>query len=152
MNVYECNGANMFMSWKMECSIQRGGAELNGTSIFKQRKYLHYCTNEKHSLFVLYSIQVDICHFDWRIQLSKQTKLRPTIFNWDVTPVSFGLSCWIQQWQCAFCTAILRHTDTECMCHSVTPKTRARIDVFCSACKSTFRMEQKMHGEWRSVQ
>ena len=30
MNVYECNGANMFMSWKMECSIQRGGAELNG--------------------------------------------------------------------------------------------------------------------------
>ena len=25
MNVYECNGANMLMSWKMECSIQRGG-------------------------------------------------------------------------------------------------------------------------------
>ena len=24
MNVYECNGENIFMSWKMECSIQRG--------------------------------------------------------------------------------------------------------------------------------
>ena len=32
MNVYECNGSNMFMSWKMECSIQRGEAELNGSS------------------------------------------------------------------------------------------------------------------------
>ena len=26
-------------------------------------------------------IQVDLCHFDWKIQLSKQTKRRPTIFN-----------------------------------------------------------------------
>ena len=70
MNVYECNGANMFMSWKMECSIQRGGAELNGT--FQLSTYSHHCTH-KHSLFVLYNIQVDLCHFDWKIQLSKQT-------------------------------------------------------------------------------
>ena len=31
MNVYECNGMNIFMRWKMKCSIQRGEAELNGT-------------------------------------------------------------------------------------------------------------------------
>ena len=31
MNVYECNGTNIFMRWKMKCSIQRGEAELNGT-------------------------------------------------------------------------------------------------------------------------
>ena len=29
MNVYECNGKNIFMWWKMNCSIQRGEAELN---------------------------------------------------------------------------------------------------------------------------
>ena len=31
MDVYECNGTNIFMRWKMKCSIQRGEAELNGT-------------------------------------------------------------------------------------------------------------------------
>ena len=31
MNVYECNGTNIFMRWKMKCSIQLGEAELNGT-------------------------------------------------------------------------------------------------------------------------
>ena len=71
----------MFMSWKMECSIQRGGAELNGTFQLSTNEHSHHCTNEKHSLFVLFNIQVDLCHFDWKIQLSKQTKRRPTIFN-----------------------------------------------------------------------
>ena len=42
MNVNECNGANMFMSWKMECFIQRGGAELNGT--FQLSTYEHIRT------------------------------------------------------------------------------------------------------------
>ena len=31
MNVYECNGTNIFMRWKMKFSIQQGEAELNGT-------------------------------------------------------------------------------------------------------------------------
>ena len=71
----------MFMSWKMECSIQRG--ELNGVFQLStnEHNYSHHCTNEKHSLFVLYNIQVDLCHFDWKIQLSKQTKCRPPICN-----------------------------------------------------------------------
>ena len=44
--------AKIFMSWKMECSFQWGGAELNGT--------FHLFTNEKHSSFVLYNIQEDL--------------------------------------------------------------------------------------------
>ena len=31
MNVYECSGTNIFIRWKMKCSIQRGKAKLNGT-------------------------------------------------------------------------------------------------------------------------
>ena len=69
MNVYECNGANIFMGWKMECSIQR--AYLNGTFHLSTNEHnLHYCKSEKHSLFVLYNIQVDHCHLE-DIQLSK---------------------------------------------------------------------------------
>ena len=30
-------------------------------------------------------------------------------------PFLLGRACWIQQWQCAFCTAILWHADAECM-------------------------------------
>ena len=59
MNVYECNGTNIFMRWKMKCSIQRGEAELNGTfhlspnenicSIARMRNihYLFYITCTK---------------------------------------------------------------------------------------------------------
>ena len=31
MNGYECNGTDIFMRLEMECSIQRGRAELNRT-------------------------------------------------------------------------------------------------------------------------
>ena len=60
MNVYECNGTNIFMRWKMKCAIQRSEAELNGT--------FHLSVNEnicsiagmrKHSLFVLYNLYKD---------------------------------------------------------------------------------------------
>ena len=104
------------------------------------QRYLHYCTNEKHSLFVLYNIQVDLCHFDWKIQLSKQTECRPTIFNCEITPVSLLVG-------------LLDSTVTMCVLYSyyetrrsrmlvmlliimtcsntaVLPKTRVRSDVF----------------------
>ena len=57
MNVYECNGANMFMSGKMECSIQRGGAKLNGT--FHRLTNENICTSARmkniHYLFYITS-------------------------------------------------------------------------------------------------
>ena len=61
-------------------STRRSRVEWN-IPAFNEWTYSHHCTNEKHSLFVLYNIQVDLCHFDWKIQLSKQTKRRPTLFN-----------------------------------------------------------------------
>ena len=114
----------MFMSWKMECSIQRGGAELNGTfwniPAFNEWTYSHHFTNKKHSLFVLYNIQVDLCHFDWKIQLSKQ---------------SVGLKFLIVEAEC--------YKFYKFLCLAVTPaalpKARARSDVFTQL----FRMERK---------
>ena len=72
-------------------------------------------TIKSTALFVLYNIQVDLCHFDWRIQLSKQTKHRPTISNCDITRHPFLLvrPVGVKQWLCAFCTAILRHADAD---------------------------------------
>ena len=54
MNVYECNGKNIFMSCKMKSSIQRGASrvEWNFPS-FNKWKYSFHCTNAKHSLLVL---------------------------------------------------------------------------------------------------
>ena len=55
MNVYECNGTNIFMRWKMKCSIQRGEAELNG--IFHLSPNENICSiarMRKHSLFLFY--------------------------------------------------------------------------------------------------
>jgi hypothetical protein len=52
MNVYECNGKNIFMRWKMECSIQRGDSRVEwNISSFTEWKYSYHCT-KKHSLFV----------------------------------------------------------------------------------------------------
>jgi hypothetical protein len=65
MNVYSCNGKNIFMRWKMECSIQLGCrlVEWNIPSFtscrlvewnipsFTSWKYSYHCTH-KHSLFV----------------------------------------------------------------------------------------------------
>jgi hypothetical protein len=31
INVYECDGTNIFMRWKMECSIQRGDSRVEWT-------------------------------------------------------------------------------------------------------------------------
>ena len=47
----------------LECSIQRGEAELNGTFKICQRMKIFVPLNEwKHSLFVLYNVQIDLCH------------------------------------------------------------------------------------------
>ena len=47
-------------------STRRSRVEWN-IPAFNEWTYSHHCTNEKHSLFVLYNIQVDLCHFDWKI-------------------------------------------------------------------------------------
>ena len=63
MNVYECNGTNIFMRWKMKCSIQRGEAELNGTfHLSPNENICSIARMKKHSLFVLYNTKTDPCH------------------------------------------------------------------------------------------
>ena len=60
MNVYECNGTNIFMRWKMTCSIQRGEAELNGTfHLSPNENICSIARMRKHSLFVLYNLYKD---------------------------------------------------------------------------------------------
>ena len=60
MNVYECNGTNIFMRWKMKCSIQRGEAELNGTfHLSPNENICSIARMRKHSLFVLYNLYKD---------------------------------------------------------------------------------------------
>ena len=63
MNVYECNGTNIFIRWKMKCSIQRGEAELNGTFHLSPKENISSIARmKKHSLFVLYNTKIDPCH------------------------------------------------------------------------------------------
>ena len=51
MNVYECNGTNIFMRWKMKCSIQRGEAEMNGTFHLSPNESIFSISQmRKHSL------------------------------------------------------------------------------------------------------
>ena len=70
MNVYECNGTNIFMRWKMKCSIQRGEAKLNGTFYLSPNENI--CSTaqmRKHSLFVLYNLYKDsnlLNKFKWK--------------------------------------------------------------------------------------
>ena len=64
MNGYEGNGTDIFMRREMECSIQRGKAELNRT--------FHLLSNEKsctiarmkniHYLFYITSIKIFVIH------------------------------------------------------------------------------------------
>ena len=58
MNGYECNGSDIFMRGEMECSIQRGKAELNRT--FHLSPNENSCTIARiksiHYLFYITSI------------------------------------------------------------------------------------------------
>ena len=54
MNVYHsCNGTNIFIRWKMKCSIQRGEAELNGT--FHLSPHENICTIALINIHYLYN-------------------------------------------------------------------------------------------------
>ena len=73
MNVYECNGTNIFMRWKMKCSIQRGEAKLNGT--------FHLSPNENIPLHELENIHYLLYIICTKIQILKQFN-RKSIEQW----------------------------------------------------------------------
>ena len=104
----------------MGCSIQRGGVEFNWTFHLSTNEHnSHYCTNEKHSLFVVYNIQVDL------------------FFSILIGGYKF-------QNKQSVCFETRKHLN---MCFAVytaaLPKTRTQW-CFYSLCNSTFRMERKM--------
>ena len=58
MNGSECDGTDIFMRSKIECSIQRSEAKLNRTfHLSPNEKRMYHRMNERRSLFVLYNIK-----------------------------------------------------------------------------------------------
>ena len=66
MNVYECNGTNVFMRWKMKCSIQRGKAELNCTFYLPTNENIFVPLHEWENIHYLFYITCT------KIQILKQ--------------------------------------------------------------------------------
>ena len=64
MNGYECDGMDIFMRWKIECSIQRGGGKLIEHSIFHRMKISVPSDEWKTFIFVLYNIKNICCHLE----------------------------------------------------------------------------------------
>ena len=61
MDVYESSGAIIFMSWKIEHSIQRGKAEMN--RMFNLPTKENNRTIERmENIHYLYNTKVDFCH------------------------------------------------------------------------------------------
>ena len=55
-----CNGTNIFMRWKMKCSIQLGKGELKGAfHLSPNESICSIAQMRKHSLFVLYNLYKD---------------------------------------------------------------------------------------------
>jgi hypothetical protein len=77
MNAYSCNGKNIFMRWKIECSIQRGDSRVEwNIASFTEWKYSYHCTN-KHSLFVLYNTKITnrfVWEAFWQMRFIENTK------------------------------------------------------------------------------
>ena len=148
MNVYECNGANNVHELKdgMFYSTRRSRVEWN-IPAFNEWTCSHHCTNEKHSLFVLYNIQVDLCHFDWKIQLSKQTKRRPTIFNCR----SRMLEILLIFMPCSNTCCVTKGTRTQWCFYSACCSIR-KVPLHAASVQWYFSDGTKKHGEWLSVQ
>ena len=55
---HSCSGTNIFIWWKMKCTIQLGFASMNGTFHLSPHENSYHCTH-KHSLFASYTIWQD---------------------------------------------------------------------------------------------
>ena len=66
MNGCEYNGTDIFMRWEMECSIQRGKAELKRTFHLLPNENSGTITRMKgiHYLFYITSIQIFVIHWE----------------------------------------------------------------------------------------
>ena len=86
MNVYECYGKNIFMRWKIECFIQWGKAELNGTFNFSLNENILSIARIKniHYLFYTTSKEIIVIWYSYTencVRLIKHTKWFNTEFG-----------------------------------------------------------------------
>ena len=79
--LHSCNGENIFMNWKMECSILWGEAELNGTIHLSTNENILTIARMQTFIIVLFYIQVNVCNFDWRLKLVRTYKAYQIVFR-----------------------------------------------------------------------
>ena len=105
MNFYECNGSNIFMRWKIKCSIQWGKAKLNGTFHLSPKENIcsiawmeniHYlkCNLYKDSYIILNKFTRKKYWIWKRLQLKQNLTqaARPTLHNKCYTGICVMLS------------------------------------------------------------
>ena len=61
MNGYECDGTDIFIRWKMECSIQRGEAKLNRTFHLSPKENIMYTIARIKDIHYLFYITSGEC-------------------------------------------------------------------------------------------
>ena len=76
MNVYECNGTNIFMRWKMKCSIQRGEVELNGTFHLSPNENICTIAPMKNIHYLFYMTAKSIFFNKTKLTMFSQNLLR----------------------------------------------------------------------------
>ena len=124
-------------------STRRSRVEWN-IPAFNEWTYSHHCTNEKHSLFVLYNIQVELCHFDWKKQLSKQT----------ISTVEAEYASNFTMPSCSNTCCVTKDTRTQwCFYSAFSFHPKSTIARWQRASVQWYFSDgTKKHGEWLSVQ
>ena len=82
---HSCNGTNIFMRWKMKCTIQLGFASLNGT--FHLSPHENICTIALTNIYYLYNNQL-LNLIKTKKQQYNGTKLHIAVF---VGPILFWI-------------------------------------------------------------
>ena len=79
---HSCNGTNIFIRWKMKCTIQLGFASLNGTFHLSPQAHENICTIALINIHYLYTMQV--CNSLWIIANNSRnvclSQIRENIF------------------------------------------------------------------------
>ena len=99
MFFHSCNGTNIFIRWKMECSIQLGFASLNGT--FRLSLHENICTIALINIHYLYTIALHLGRQECKNYLLLHSSFM-FILECSVFPVQSSDVC--------FTTRLLRNT------------------------------------------
>ena len=90
MNVYECNGTDIFMRWKMKCSFRRGEAQINWTfhlspKIMKTFVPLHEWENIRYLFYMtaklIFVSKTKVATIHWSYFIAIAGKCRYDLHN-----------------------------------------------------------------------